>query len=469
MKRSSVLKWGGIGLVAATAVVVGVFLFNSKSSSCRLVLADEAKEHSIMLHNAKGDHACDCFQPIISNVTHSNVTPTSFDVSWHSGTYDGKDGPGTYQVRYGLTASKDDIYPKTTPTTAYVQHTVTVSGLKPNTLYHYGVRGVCLGGCSRGYTGAVKTFQQSPRKDDWTVTTTQGVLFTTLSGTFLNDNGKGIAGITVTLSGGAQKTAVTNASGSYKFDSLAKDKTYTITPTSTAYTFVPPSKTWTGFGQDTVKFNFIGDPKSAIISDLRVFKIAKFGVKEVTPTNVTISWNTPLPASSMVEYGLSTAYGMKSGINQEMVTNHDIQLFELRSGATYHARVVSYPESASGVVFRSEDFSFTTPSTEKRISDKKFIFNEPNPATTWTMFNFNLYQPVKSAVIDVMTLSGKHVASLNCPSSSMGEGWNKVRWDNMSDFQGKPLVNGLYMYRIKFLTPSNAKEEYQFSTLRIAR
>ena len=195
--------------------------------------------------------------------------------------------------------------------------------------------------------------------------------------------------------------------------------------------------------------------ESAVMSQVTAAKI--------TAQDVTITWKTSIPATSMVEYGLTTEYGMKSGVTTEMVYNHDIQLFELQKGATYHARAVSYTGDNLNAATYSSDFTFKTPSFEDRIADKGSVIIEPNPASSWAMFSYLLYQPAKSVTIDILTLSGKLVATLSSPSSSLNEGWNKVRWDDIK------LKNGIYVYRMKFQTSTNLAEQIQCSGLRIAR
>jgi hypothetical protein len=478
MQKSRILRWSGYGLLAVMLLGVAVFLFLNKSSSSRIVLADEAKEHSIMLHNANGDHACDCYQPWISNVTISNITSTSFDMTWDCGTYTGSAGPAAYQVRYGLTTAKDSIYPKTLPTVAYTHFTVTVPNLKPGTLYHAGVKGCCLANCSRGGGPTYcKTFQQSGGTNDWTLTTLgtgttytlAGIIGTTAAGKKAASakTAAGISGVLVTLSGGASKTMTTAADGVYSFAGLGAG-TYTVTPTKTGMTFTPAFKTYT-LNANLSAQNFVGVATSVLNPVAEHAAMSEVTVAKVTAQDVTITWNTNIPATSMVEYGLTTAYGMKSGLSPEMVYNHDIQLFELQKGATYHARAVSSTGDNSNAATYSSDFTFKVPSFEDRISEKGRIMNEPNPASTWTMFTYYLYQPARSVTIDILTISGKIVATLESPSSSLAEGWNKVRWDNISDKYGKPLQNGVYVYRFKFRTATNMEEQIQCSGLRIVR
>ncbi len=463
MKKSRFLKLSGFGLLTLTLLGVAVFLFLSKSSSSKqIVLVDEAKEHSIMLHNANGDHACDCFQPWISNVTISNIKSTSVDVTWDCSDYLGAAGPATYQVTYGTTTSKSSIYPAAQPTVAYTHYTVSVPNLTANTLYHIGVRCCCLSNCSRGGGPNVpKTYQQSPHVDDWTVTTSPASTTYTISGTISNGAAT-ITGVIVTLSGGASKKDTTAADGIFSFAGLTAG-TYTITPAKAGMTFNPVNKTVNVTNANQTAQNFAGTATAVVNQVAERALMSGVTVAKVTAKDVTITWKTNLPATSMVEYGLTTEYGMKSGVNAETGYNHYIQLFELRKGSTYHARAVSYAGANTSTASYSSDFTFKVPAFEDRIADRNRIINEPNPATTWTMFSYYLYQPTKSVTIDIMTLSGKLMATLKSPSSSLAEGWNKVRWDNIN------LENGLYVYRMKFVTPANQEEEMRFSSLRITK
>lgn len=461
MKTATGFKLGGLTLLALL-LAGGGYLYLNKTNTSRVVLADEAKENSTRLHDAMGEHACDCYQPWISNVTISNVTSTSFDMSWDCGTYTGGAGPATYQVTYGTTKAKSSIYPTTQPTVTYTKHTVTVPNLTPNTLYYAGVRGVCLSNCARTDRPGVyaKTFQQSPHVDEWQVTTKAQTTTFSISGKITAAGGAGIADVIVSLSGGSAKKDTTDATGAFSITGLAAG-TYTVTPAKAGQTFDPPTKTYTLSANQTQ--NFVAAATTSIRQVAHRAAITDVAATEITAKDVTIKWRTNIPATSLVEYGLDQNYGMNSGVSPEMKYNHTLQLFELQMGATYHARVVSYtsddPESKS----YSPDFTFTVPTKEVRIAEKKFIINEPNPAATWTMFSYLLYQPVKSVDIDVLTLSGKLVAHLESPPSALAEGWNKVRWDNIN------LRNGLYVYKMTFKTPGNVKETIQCSSLRIQK
>ncbi len=67
-----------------------------------------------------------------------------------------------------------------------------------------------------------------------------GLPFYTLQGHVLTAGGAGVNGITVNLSGAGSDSRLTNATGIYTFNDLT-DGSYTLTPSSAAYTFSPPN------------------------------------------------------------------------------------------------------------------------------------------------------------------------------------------------------------------------------------
>jgi hypothetical protein len=188
-------------------------------------------------------------------------------------------------------------------------------------------------------------------------------------------------------------------------------------------------------------------------------------VSEITAKEVTINWTTTNPATSLIEYGATTTYGMKSEQNLIAEKNHAIQLFDLALGTTYHARAISN-DPATGKAVYSADFTFTTPVAETRVVNAAAVFNEPNPAFSRTVFSYYLYKPIKRMTIDIVTLSGKMVATLEAPQSTLGEGHNKVMWD-LRDNSQRRVANGLYAYKMKFFTADNQVQEVAKSNLMV--
>lgn len=99
------------------------------------------------------------------------------------------------------------------------------------------------------------------------------------------------------------------------------------------------------------------------------------GVSETTPPNISnvqsgsvtsnsalITWSTDENSNSVVEYGVSTAYGSRAGDTAENATyvaSHSVTLSGLAANTLYHYRVKS--TDALGNTSTSGDFTFQTP------------------------------------------------------------------------------------------------------------
>jgi len=85
--------------------------------------------------------------------------------------------------------------------------------------------------------------------------------------------------------------------------------------------------------------------------------ISSINTKDITTDSAIITWNTDQPATSVVEFGESTAYG-SSITDGVLTTTHSVTITPLKPGTTYHFRVsskTSYNYSAL-----SGDISFKT-------------------------------------------------------------------------------------------------------------
>jgi len=78
------------------------------------------------------------------------------------------------------------------------------------------------------------------------------------------------------------------------------------------------------------------------------------------------------------------------------------------------------------------------------------VYNYPNPFTTYTEFWFEHNQPNKQmyAQVQVYTVSGKLVKTLEQHILSEGYRSTSITWDGLDDF-GDPIGRGVYVYRLK--------------------
>jgi hypothetical protein len=230
------------------------------------------------------------------------------------------------------------------------------------------------------------------------------------------------------------------------------------------------AKTWLMEDRAQNDWTFTTLLPSAVLPENNIPPSAIVAISEVQAATITtkaasIRWKTNLFSTSQVEYGPTKKYGLKTGENTELGTNHYIQLFDLAPGTTYYYRVIS--KTSAGKTASSSDFSLTTEKFEKKIADKESFFAEPNPCVNKVEFNYYLYQPIDNITIDILSLSGKKVAVLDAPSSSLNTGWNRISW-NIKDRSGKPLINGLYVYIMKF-TKGSSTEVFKRSQLMVRR
>ena len=86
--------------------------------------------------------------------------------------------------------------------------------------------------------------------------------------------------------------------------------------------------------------------------------ISNIRVINITENSADILWDTNEPATSRVEYGLTTSYGLSTATLAALVTSHSVPLSGLLPNTLYHFRVSSADSSGNEAV--STDNTFTT-------------------------------------------------------------------------------------------------------------
>lgn len=97
------------------------------------------------------------------------------------------------------------------------------------------------------------------------------------------------------------------------------------------------------------------------------------------------------------------------------------------------------------------------------------VLNYPNPFTTRTMFMFEHNQACETlnVQIQVFTVSGKMVKTINSLVRTEGFRSEPIEWDGLDDF-GDNIGRGVYVYRLKVSTPDGLSAEH-FEKLVILR
>jgi len=98
-------------------------------------------------------------------------------------------------------------------------------------------------------------------------------------------------------------------------------------------------------------------------SDITAPLITNVSADSITEFTATISWTTDELATSRVEYGETTAYGLTTPLDSELITSHSISLTGLDPGSSYHFIVKS--KDLAGNEASSDDYTFTTPPSDR--------------------------------------------------------------------------------------------------------
>jgi regulation of enolase protein 1 (concanavalin A-like superfamily) len=131
-----------------------------------------------------------------------------------------------------------------------------------------------------------------------------------------------------------------------------------------------------------------------------------------TASRAVITWTTDIAATSVVNYGTTTAYGSTVS-SSSLVTSHSITLSGLKCGTLYDYDVAS--TSASNLSSTSGNFTFTTSQCSTGGGPVSDNFDQPSlNGSLWTFVN-----PLGDGVL---TMNGT-AATLNIPQGTAHDPW----------------------------------------------
>jgi hypothetical protein len=294
----------------------------------------------------------------ITDLAASDPTSNSITVSWTAPGDDGKSGTASqYDIRYSTASITEANWPSAiqvigepAPQVTGSSQSMTVSGLVPSTTYYF----------------AMKTADEVPNISDLSnvpLGTTQQEL----------NNQSPYFDPTI----GDQSV---NEGDNLNFAVSAKDPdgdtiVLTISHLPGDATFVDHGTgrgifDWTpGYadaGQYSVTFHAsdginppVDDEVSIAVNDADTTapEISNVQSSGVTCNSTEISWDTDEPATSQVDYGLTTTYDSGTTLDPILVTTHSQNLSGLSSGTLYHYRVRS--KDLAGNERISSDYTFT--------------------------------------------------------------------------------------------------------------
>jgi len=85
------------------------------------------------------------------------------------------------------------------------------------------------------------------------------------------------------------------------------------------------------------------------------------------------------------------------------------------------------------------------------------IFNYPNPFSTNTAFYFDHNQPFVNldVIVQIFTVSGKHVKTIETQMTTLGYRSEPIFWDGKDEY-GDKIAKGVYIYKLKVRAPNGS-------------
>ena len=375
----------------------------------------------------------DTTPPNLTVVTVAPITTTGATVNFTTSEV------ANMQIEYGMTASYGTT--TTLDTNLALTHTVALSNLTPNTVYHYRIKtsdelgNITIGSDETFTTGALSQVE------------TQSVM------TNVNISGVESASISTT---GATINWTTNLPAdsqveygtSESFGEVtALDTTLTTNHSATInnlapntnYIFRVKSKV-AGASLATVSTNYEFNTLSVAIPVIAPANIISVASGTPTSTAVSITWTTDKSATSQVEYGISTSYGQSTTLDSSMVLSHTVSLANLMANTTYHYRVKSTDEVSN--VSYSEDYTLTTPASSGNTGQTQTVVSAPTAITNLTIGDYdqesaNLVWNAGSASADAAVQYDIRYSTSPITTSN---------WSNATAAQSTPIYYGDLSY-----------------------
>ncbi|MBA3708675.1 MAG: TIGR03790 family protein [Planctomycetes bacterium] len=286
--------------------------------------------------------AADTTPPVISGIAAGSITTSGATITWT--TNEASDS----QVQYGTTTGYGSS--STLNASLVTAHSVALSGLAANTLYHYRV-------LSRDAAGNLATSGDNTFTTLAPPDTTPPVISAVSAGS-ITANAAVISWTTNEAADSQVQYGTTTAYGSQTTLNATKVTAHSVAlsglTASTLYHVRVLSRDAAGnlatSGDVTFTTTATPDTTPPVISGVTAGSI--------TATSVVIIWTTNEASSSQVQFGPTTSYGSTTVLDASMVTGHSVALTGLAPSTVYHIRVLS--RDAAGNLTTSGDVIVTT-------------------------------------------------------------------------------------------------------------
>jgi len=307
---------------------------------------------------------------ITSAPTVVSVTDTSAIIQWTT------DEAGTSVVEYGPTA----IYGSTESQSSYVtNHSIALESLTEGSTYHFRVSSVD----AEGYGPGANVADNNPSVD-FTFTTSGGgpdetdpVITSIPTVTDTTNNS-----VTIYWETNEASTSIV------EYQAGSAGPPYSETPVTDGTHILAHSITINGLSGSTTYHYRVGSTDASangpIYSDDYIFTtdpdpdstdpvISGVTVTGISDSTAIIEWTTDEPATSVVQYGTTSSYGLTQTV-AGYAQNHSVTLTDLNGNTLHHFRVASADAVPNGPAY-SSDYTFTTEPTPDTFAP--FITSPP--------------------------------------------------------------------------------------------
>lgn len=332
-----------------------------------------------------------------SSFTASTIGTTTATVTWSTTT------AATTTIEYGTTASYGT---STTVSGTRTSHSVALTGLTPNTTYHYRVSGTDASGQS--VTSADQTFTTLA---DNGLSNLQVANITTTS-----------AVITWTTSNASSTTVDYGTTASYGSTATVAGS---VTSHSVALNGLTPATVYHYRVSSTDGNGVTATSTDQTFTTLTPTLITNVLVTKLSATSVRVTWTTNHAADSKVRYGTSTDYGSEVS-ESTLVTSHSLTISGLTPSTTYHYEALSTGNSSAS----DADATFTT---ESGLGAPVFVFPVADQIVTVAKPKVTGIAPSGSTV--TIVVDGVTAGTAKATTTSTGTG-------NFAFSLTKPLIPG---------------------------
>jgi len=310
----------------------------------------------------------------ISGVTSSNITSTAATITWNT------DALTTSNVDYGLTTGYGSSAPAVEDATAdSLGHSVALTGLTPNTLYHYQVKSKDASANEEVYIDMTFSTQADLPPVISSVLPDGITIGTDSSATINWDTNEAASsqveyGTTSSTHGNYTSTTPLDATQVTSHSVLLG----ALTPGTTYYYRVISVDAFANESTSAeYSFTTATDNTQPVISSVTAGTI--------TTSSATITWSTNENASSRVDYGLTTVPYESFKTDATLVVSHQILLTGLTPNTTYHYRVRSTDAYTNEATWIDKTFVTQADSTAPVISNiQKTGITDSSITITWS-------------------------------------------------------------------------------------